>query len=82
MIDIAVSREAYNRQDLSDIGLVRSEFNPADAFTKAGNCQILDAILRTGRLDHPVVQCVIRQGALILLAPALLNLLHRTCEDK
>jgi hypothetical protein len=36
MIDIAVSREAYNRQELSDIGLVRSEFNLADAFIKAG----------------------------------------------
>jgi hypothetical protein len=61
MIDIAVSREAYNTQELSDIGLVRSEYNPADAFTKAGNCRILDNILRTGRLDHPVVQWVIRQ---------------------
>jgi hypothetical protein len=65
MIDISVSREAYNRQELSDIGLVRSEFDPVDALIKAGNCRILDAILRIGRLDHLVVQWVIRQGALI-----------------
>jgi hypothetical protein len=43
MIDITVSREASNRKELSDIGLVRSEFNPADSFTKAGNYRILDA---------------------------------------
>jgi hypothetical protein len=45
MIDIAISREAYNRKEIFDIGLVRSEFNCADAFTKAGNCRIQDDIL-------------------------------------
>jgi hypothetical protein len=65
MIDIAVSREAQNKQELSDIGLVRSKSNPTDASTNAGNCRTLDDALRAGRLDHPVVQWDIRQGALI-----------------
>jgi hypothetical protein len=41
MIDSAVSREACKRQELSHIGLVRSEFNPTVAF-KAGNCRTLE----------------------------------------
>jgi hypothetical protein len=34
MVDIAAAREAYKEQTISNIGLLRSEFSPAEALTK------------------------------------------------
>lgn len=33
MIDIEAAREAYGRQEISDVGWIRSEDNPADGLT-------------------------------------------------
>jgi hypothetical protein len=33
MIDLAVTREAYKKREIEAIGFVRTESNPADAFT-------------------------------------------------
>ncbi|OSX76619.1 hypothetical protein BU14_0183s0011 [Porphyra umbilicalis] len=60
LVDIAAARQAYNRQDLSNVGLVASENNIADALRKARGCGALDALLRTGVDRTPVVQWVIR----------------------
>jgi len=60
LVDIAAARQAYNRQDLSNVGLVASENNIADALSKARGCGALDALLRTGVDRTPVVQWVIR----------------------
>jgi hypothetical protein len=60
MIDITAVRNAYNDQELSDIGFVRTEYSPADAFTKIGYCEALETIVKTGICDLPIEQWVIR----------------------
>lgn len=61
MIDLLAARQAYSRLEISDIGLVRTQYNPADAFTKVGRCSALERMLDLGVIDHPVEQWVIRQ---------------------
>jgi Reverse transcriptase (RNA-dependent DNA polymerase) len=63
MIDVLIAREMYSARELSDIGRVESNCNPADALTKAGPCSALDRILDRGILDLPVIQWIIRQPA-------------------
>ena len=60
MIDIASTREAYKRGEIAQIGHVRSEHNPADAFTKECKCPSLEEILETGIDRNPVDQWVQR----------------------
>ena len=62
MIDVAAAREAYGKQELNDIGLISSENNPADAFTKGGlkAKQMLLQVLATGSLNHKVEQWIYR----------------------
>ena len=60
LIDIAAARQAYNRQDMSNVGLIASDNNIADALSKVRGCGALDALLRTGVDRTPVVQWVIR----------------------
>ena len=40
MIDITAVRNAYNDQELSDVGFIRTKYNPADAFTKCSAVEI------------------------------------------
>lgn len=60
MIDIAAAREAYNRKEISNVGLVKSANNLADGLTKPGFCMSLDDVLRTSVDRHPVEQWIIR----------------------
>lgn len=60
MIDLLAASEAYSRLEISDIGLVRTHHNPADALTKVGRCNALERIIELGVVDHPVEQWVIR----------------------
>lgn len=60
MIDVAVAREAYNRHEVSIVGLVKSEHNFADGLTKPPPCSALDALLRTGIDNNPVQLWIIR----------------------
>lgn len=60
LIDIAAAREAYNRQDLSNVGLVTSEDNMADGLTKTKPCAALDRLLYTGVDCTPVQQWIVR----------------------
>ena len=62
MIDIAVVKDAYEKEEISQIGHVCSGNNPADAFTKVGNCDALISILDSGTLDLEVNQWVVRNG--------------------
>lgn len=61
MIDIAAAREAYNRNEITNVGLVKSANNLADGLTKPGFCQSLDDVLRTAMDQNPVEQWIIRQ---------------------
>ena len=60
MIGLNSAREFYEANEISDVGFVRTDQNPADAFTKAGHCAALDRILVNGRADMEVEQWVIR----------------------
>lgn len=60
MIDIAAAREAYNRHDITSVGLIASEHNLSDAMTKLRCGPALDSFLRTGVVHTPVVQWIVR----------------------
>lgn len=49
LINIKDFGDSYNSQKISIVGFLRSENNPADAFTKAKLCKALDFILATYR---------------------------------
>eukprot|EP00171_Calliarthron_tuberculosum_P008498 IDg8498t1 len=54
MIDVAACREAYERHEIADIGLIRSEHNLADCFTKVMLPVQLMIVMATAKLNHPV----------------------------
>lgn len=60
MIDIAAARQAYELEEISNIGLVRSEHNIADGLTKPKFCKALGNLLKTGMDLNPVEQWIIR----------------------
>eukprot|EP00168_Porphyra_purpurea_P011733 TRINITY_DN2999_c0_g1_i1.p2 TRINITY_DN2999_c0_g1~~TRINITY_DN2999_c0_g1_i1.p2 ORF type:complete len:140 (-),score=39.27 TRINITY_DN2999_c0_g1_i1:301-720(-) len=60
LIDVAAARQAYNRHDLFNVGLIASEHNVVNALTKVRGCGALDALLRPGVENTPVVQWVVR----------------------
>lgn len=59
MIDIQAAQEAYGKQEISDVGWIRSEDNPADR-TKPAPRAALERLMDTGRLDLSVQQWVVR----------------------
>ena len=59
MIDISAIREAYSDTTLSNIALIRSEFNPSDSLTKLNGNSAMKHLLHTHNIDHPVEQWVI-----------------------
>eukprot|EP00170_Pyropia_yezoensis_P001479 contig_6504_g1483 len=63
MIDVAAAREAYNNQEISNVGLLKSEHNAADGLTKPHHCAALERILTTGEDNQPVQQWIIRDAA-------------------
>jgi hypothetical protein len=62
LIDLASVREGYRRLDINDIGLISSEENLADGFTKDSNMTKLCEVVRTGTLRLNVKQFVIRDS--------------------
>jgi hypothetical protein len=62
IIDVAAARESYANEELTDIGLIRGEDNPSDAFTSDSSAarKMLETILASGSLDHPIVQWIYR----------------------
>lgn len=56
MIDIFAARQAYSRREISDINLVRTHHNSADAFIKVRKCVELERLIELGNIDHPVEQ--------------------------
>jgi hypothetical protein len=61
MVDIAAAREAYKERTMSNIGLIRSEFNPADGLTKVSPNDALLKLLTTSSIDHPIEQFVVER---------------------
>lgn len=52
MIDFQVVHNGFERLEISYIGFLLTKNNPADAFTKIGNCEALNKLLRSGIIDH------------------------------
>ena len=55
MIDIKV-KDTYHRNEIENIGFIRSEYNPSDALTKVKPSSILEIILSSSQLIYPVEQ--------------------------
>lgn len=60
LIGVAGLRESYNRREVSNLGLVTTENNMADAMTKLKCGSALDCLIKTGIDNTPVAQWVIR----------------------
>ena len=54
MIDISPTREAYERNEIADIGLIESEHNLADCMTKTRAPKLMLHVLSTQKLNHPI----------------------------
>jgi hypothetical protein len=61
MVDIAFAREAYNERTMSNIGLIRSEFNPLDGLTKLSPNDSLLKLLMTSSMSHPIEQFIVER---------------------
>ena len=59
LIDLTAVREAYRRREITNVAWVRSEYNLADAMTKIVKDSILDDVLTSGKLDHPIEQWIV-----------------------
>jgi hypothetical protein len=54
MIGIAAAREGFNRRDITNVCLIRSEHNVADAMTKLNSNPALHRLLVTHHVKHPI----------------------------
>lgn len=63
LIDMAAAREACNRRDLSNMGLVAGHNNMADGLTKPRSCPDLYSLLWTEVDASSVEQWIMRPGA-------------------
>jgi hypothetical protein len=61
MNDLASLRECYEHKDIANIGLIASQDNIADAFTKLGANKALWNVLCSGRLAHPIQKWVLER---------------------
>ena len=61
MIDLSAVRDAYNEHEISNIGFLKSQNNPADGLTKTKHGNALDHLLKTGKADFFIYQWAIRK---------------------
>ena len=60
MIDLQTVKESYDKKEIDNVSFIRSEYNISDALTKIKKDSILLKTLKSGKLDHPVEQWIIR----------------------
>jgi hypothetical protein len=60
LIDLEAAKAAYAARELEHVCFLRTQYNPADAFTKVKRCPVLEDILPRGKLDHPIEQWISR----------------------
>jgi Reverse transcriptase (RNA-dependent DNA polymerase) len=60
LIDLAVIRQSYRRFEVDNIGFIRTVYNIADPLTKNTTNVVMDKLLRTGKLSHPVDEFIVR----------------------
>jgi len=59
LIDITSIREDYSTGVVSNVAHVSSQFNLADPLTKDVNSPLLDQLMETGKLIHPINQWIL-----------------------
>ena len=60
LINIAATRESYNKKQISNVAHIPSKYNIADRFTKDNaNKDLLLTLMRTGKIQHPINQWII-----------------------
>jgi hypothetical protein len=69
MIGIAAAREGFNRRDITNVCLIRSEHKIADSMTKLTSNSALHRLLLTHHVNHPIEQFVLEP----LSKPAYMN---------
>lgn len=77
MVDIAAVRETYNNRIISNIGLIRRDYNPADGLTKIAPNPALHKIMHTHIIDHPIEQYIVDS---FISALALCHLIKGFCR--
>jgi hypothetical protein len=55
----SAAREGFTRRDITNVCLIRSEYNVADAMTKLASNAALLHILKSNRVNHPIEQYVV-----------------------
>lgn len=60
MIDLAATREAYEKGEIDDIGWIRIGENLTDAFTKVEYKKALRKFMETRQLEESVLQWLVR----------------------
>ncbi len=63
MIDVAACREAYEKNEIADIGYIQSQYNLADCMTKIMPPKQLLHVMESATLSHPIAQWIIRKTA-------------------
>ena len=58
LADIAATREPYENHVISNVALIRSDYNPADGLTKVQPNSALIHVMETNKLDHPIEQYI------------------------
>ena len=61
LIEISALRDAFDSGEFDNIGHVSSEYNLADALTKKKKCHLMEELLATGKLQHPVNQWIVHR---------------------
>lgn len=59
MIDIAATRQAYDQENINELGWIRRDFNIADALTKIAINEIMKKFILTGRIEYTTEQFVV-----------------------
>ena len=65
MIDLQTVKDSYDKKEIESVSFVRSEYNVADALTKVKKASTLIEVMRTGKIDHPIEQWIIRSESSI-----------------
>lgn len=63
IIDVAAAREAYNRHEISNLGLLQFEHNISNGITKQWQSAVLSKIMRTAMDVNPAQQWITRTDA-------------------
>ena len=82
LVELFAAREAYISGTISNIGLIRSEFNAADAFTKLKPNDVLMQIIRERSINHPIEQYVVSSNLNYRERNGCPQLLATTCIDE